>query len=120
HHIQFKQIEGIMGEYGVTFRHLLGILDEFYKKVGFTEIRFVPSYFPFTEPSVEIIAKHEKLGWIEMGGAGMFRPEVLKAVSVNFPVAAWGLGFDRLAMVALGIDDIRKLRTINLSELRGE
>jgi len=120
HHIQFKQIEGIMGDYGVTFRHLLGILDEFYKKVGFAEIKFVPSYFPFTEPSVEIVAKHEKLGWIEMGGAGMFRPEVLKAVGVDFQVAAWGLGFDRLAMIALGIDDIRKLRTIDLLELRGE
>lgn len=120
HHIQFKQIEGIMGDYGVTFRHLLGILGEFYEKVGFAEIRFVPSYFPFTEPSVEIVAKHEKLGWIEMGGAGMFRPEVLKAVGVDFPVAAWGLGFDRLAMVVLGVDDIRKLRTIDLLELRGE
>lgn len=120
HHIQFKQIEGIMGDYGVNFKHLLGILDEFYEKVGFAGIKFIPSYFPFTEPSVEIIANHETLGWIEMGGAGMFRPEVLKAVGVDFPVAAWGLGFDRLAMVTLGIDDIRKLRTIDLLELRGE
>jgi phenylalanyl-tRNA synthetase alpha chain len=67
---------------------------------------------------VEGFIKHPKLGWIEFVGAGMFRPEVLKPLGVGFPVAAWGIGIERLAMVALGVDDIRDLYTRRLDWLR--
>jgi phenylalanyl-tRNA synthetase alpha chain len=58
--------------------------------------------------------QHPVLGWVELGGAGLFRPEVTGALGINVPVMAWGLGLDRMAMVALGINDIRQLFTNNL------
>ena len=82
------------------------------------EIRLVPAYFPFTEPSVELMAKHPDLGWIELGGAGIFRPEMLKPLGVRVPVIAWGIGVDRLAMFKLGINDIRDLFSHDLKVLR--
>ncbi|RLG69124.1 phenylalanine--tRNA ligase subunit alpha [archaeon] len=118
HSIQFKQAEGIVGERGITLKELFGILEEFAKRLGFKEIKFVPSYFPFTEPSCEAMVYHPELGWIECLGAGIFRPEVLKPLEIDFPVLAWGIGIDRLAMAMLGINDIRKIRRPDLQELR--
>ena len=77
-------------------------------------MKFVPAYFPFTEPSVEVHMKHPTIGWVELGGAGIFRPEVTLPHGVTTPVIAWGLGLDRMAMVALGISDIRELFTNNV------
>ena len=77
------------------------------------------------EPSVEVHMKHPdpKIGWVELGGAGIFRPEVTEPHGITTPVIAWGLGLDRMAMVALGISDIRHLFTNNLphglKDLRG-
>ena len=85
---------------------------------GTAEIKLVPGYFPFTEPSVELFAKHPEMGWIELGGAGIFRPELTKPLGVNVPVIAWGLGIDRLGMFKLGIKDIRKLFSHELDFLR--
>jgi len=118
HMIEFCQLEGIIGDYGINIRHLLGILTEFANQLGFKEIKFKPSYFPFTEPSIEAYIKHPKLGWIECLGAGLFRPEVTKPLEIDFPVIAWAFGIDRLAMIKLGIDDIRELHTYNLKKLR--
>jgi phenylalanyl-tRNA synthetase alpha chain len=81
-------------------------------------VRYVPDYFPFTEPSVELQAKHPTLGWIELGGAGLFRPELTKPLGIDVPVIAWGLGVDRMAMVALGINDIRDLFSTDLDLIR--
>jgi phenylalanyl-tRNA synthetase alpha chain len=81
---------------------------------GAEEIKCVPAYFPFTEPSVEVHMKHPNLGWMELGGAGIFRPEVSESLGVKVPVIAWGLGLDRMAMVALQKNDIRHLFTNNL------
>jgi phenylalanyl-tRNA synthetase alpha chain len=83
-----------------------------------TEVKFLPAYFPFTEPSVEMHARHPKLGWIELGGAGLFRPEVTLPMGVDVPVIAWGLGLDRMAMVALGLHDIRDLFSSDLELVR--
>lgn len=115
----FFQIEGIVLGENINFRHLLGLLKQFAIEIaGATEYKFTPGYFPFTEPSVEMHLKHSRLGWIEGGGAGLFRPEVCKPLGVEVPVIAWGLGLDRMAMLALGIDDIRDLISSDLSRLR--
>jgi phenylalanyl-tRNA synthetase alpha chain len=119
HAVDFLQVEGIMLGEDVTFRKLLGLLRLFALEIARSEdLKFVPSYFPFTEPSVEVMMKHPTLGWTELGGAGIFRREVTDPMGVTVPVAAWGLGLDRMAMVALGIDDIRDLFTRNLNQLR--
>lgn len=118
HSMEFMQLEGIYGDHGVSLRHLLGIIEELASALGLGEVKFKPGYFPFTEPSVEGFIKHPKLGWVEFVGAGMFRPEVLKPLGVEFPVAAWGIGIERLAMIALGIDDIRELHSRRLDWLR--
>ena len=80
----------------------------------------MPDYFPFTEPSVELQAKHPTLGWIELGGAGLFRPELTNPLGVDVPVIAWGLGVDRMAMVSLGVSDIRDLFSTDLDYLRNQ
>lgn len=114
----FNQCEGIAGDKDMNFRHLLGILEAFTKAFGLETIKFKPGYFPFTEPSVEGFCLHPRLGWIECVGAGMFRPEVLKPFGIDFPVIAWGIGIDRIAMTSLGIDDIRLLYAKDLEFLR--
>ncbi len=115
----FTQIEGIVVEEGLNLRHLFGLLKLIAKEFADAEeVKIVPGYFPFTEPSAELFAKHPELGWIELGGAGIFRPEVTKPLGVNVPVIAWGLGIDRIAMFKLGIKDIRKLYSHDLEFLR--
>jgi phenylalanyl-tRNA synthetase alpha chain len=78
------------------------------------EVKATPGYYPFTEPSVEMAMLHPTLGWVELGGAGIFRPEVTHPFGIDVPVIAWGLGLDRMAMVALGVNDIRHLFTNHL------
>lgn len=116
----FNQIEGIVIEKNLNINHLFGLLKMFAKEFAETdEIKIVPGYFPFTEPSAELFAKHPKLGWIELGGAGIFRPEVVKPLlGKEISVLAWGLGIDRLGMFKLGIKDIRKLFSHDLKFLR--
>ncbi len=106
---EFHQCEGIVvGDVG--FSHLLGILKEFYRAMGFPKVRFRPAYFPYTEPSLEVeVFFEEKKKWLELGGAGIFRPEVTEPLGVKKPVLAWGLGLERLAMLRLGMSDIREL-----------
>jgi phenylalanyl-tRNA synthetase alpha chain len=115
HAPDFFQVEGIVVSEKTSFRHLLGLLRLFALEVARApEVKFVPAYFPFTEPSVELHMKHPRLGWVELGGAGIFRPEVTRPHGVTAPVIAWGLGLDRMAMSALGILDIRELFTNNV------
>ncbi len=116
----FYQVEGIVIEEGMNLKHLFGLLRMFAKEFAETEeIKLVPAYFPFTEPSVELMAKHPKLGWIELGGAGIFRPEMVVPLLGKFvPVLAWGIGIDRIAMFKLGIKDIRQLFSHDLEFLR--
>ncbi|MDI6887103.1 MAG: phenylalanine--tRNA ligase subunit alpha [Candidatus Thermoplasmatota archaeon] len=114
---EFTQIEGICMEEGTNLAMLLGILKEFYSKLGFENISFRPSYFPFTEPSLEVIIEFED-ELLEMGGAGIFRNEVTKTLGVKYPVLAWGLGLERLAMLKLGLKDIRNFYLSDLEWLR--
>lgn len=119
HAPDFFQVEGIVVDPDATFKSLLGLLEVFAKEIAMAkEIKFAPAYFPFTEPSVEVHMKHPKLGWMELGGAGIFRPEVCRPLGIDAPVLAWGLGTDRMAMVALGVSDIRDLCSSDLDYLR--
>jgi len=121
HGVEFIQTGGIVVAKDLNFRHLLGLLKEFvYEIAGIKEIKFIPDYYPFTEPSVQISGKHPELGWIELAGAGIFRPELTEPLGVKEPVIAWGFGFDRLAMSALKISDIRELFSRNLKWLRNQ
>ncbi len=115
---EFYQFDGIVMDKGLTFKNLLGIVVEFFKQLGIEKVMFKPGYFPFTEPSVEGYIYHPRIGWVECFGAGMFRPEVLKALGVKYPVAAWGMGLDRIAMILLGVNDIRMLYSQDIDYLR--
>jgi phenylalanyl-tRNA synthetase alpha chain len=119
HAPDFYQVEGIVLGADINFKTLLGLLKLFGQEIAKAgEFQFRPAYFPFTEPSVELHVKHPELGWMELGGAGIFRPEVTKPLGVDVPVIAWGLGLDRMAMVALGIQDIRDLFSRDLDFVR--
>ena len=119
HLIEFNQLDGFVTDKSINFRTLLGMLKLFAEEVaGAEEVKFFPDYYPFTEPSVQISAKHPQLGWVELGGAGIFRPEITETLGIDTPVMAWGLGIDRLAMFKLGIKDIRYLFSQDLKWLR--
>jgi phenylalanyl-tRNA synthetase alpha chain len=119
HAPDFNQVEGIVLGEDINFRTLLGLLKLFGQEIAKAkEFQFRPAYFPFTEPSVELHVKHPELGWMELGGAGIFRPEVTLPLGVDVPVIAWGLGLDRMAMIALGIQDIRDLFSRDLDFVR--
>ncbi len=120
HGFEFNQTEGIVIDMNANFRHLLGYLKEFFRRMGFEKIKFVPSYFPYTEPSVEIYVWHpERKIWLELGGAGIFRPEVVVPLLGEWiPVLAWGPGFDRTLMDYYEIKDLRELYENNLTKIR--
>ena len=107
----FTQIEGLVVDEGVTFGDLKGILidfleDFFNEKM---EVRFRPSYFPFTEPSAEVDIKFRKREWLEILGCGMVHPNVLKGCNIDikkFRGFAFGMGIERLAMLYYGVKDI--------------
>ena len=85
---------------------------------GAERVKFFTDYYPFTEPSAQMSARHPDMGWIEFAGAGIFREELTKPLGIDAPVIAWGLGIDRLAMFKLGIKDIRNLFSQDLEWLR--
>ena len=119
HLSDFYQTEGIVLGEDVNLRTLLGFLEMFAVEVaGATEVKYVPGYFPFTEPSVEVHIKHPVLGWFELGGSGIFRPEVTEPLGITVPVLAWGIGIDRMALMALGLNDLRELFSSDIESVR--
>lgn len=122
-HVFFHQIEGLYIAENVTFSDLFATMEEFWSKLFHKQVeaRFRPSYFPFVEPGVEVdikctscggagcrLCKHT--GWLEVAGAGMVHPEVLKNGGIDpekFSGYAWGMGLERLAMLLYGVKDIR-------------
>lgn len=119
HLSDFYQTEGIVLSEDVNLKTLLGLLEMFAVEVaGAADVKYVPGYFPFTEPSVEVHIKHPVLGWFELGGSGIFRPEVTEPLGVHVPVLAWGLGIDRMALMSLGLDDLRELFSPDLQSVR--
>ncbi len=118
HQAEFMQIDGIIIDEQATLAALFGTLEAFYKKMGAEEVRFRPSFFPYTEPSAEVFAKMGNLGWIEMCGSGVFRPEVTRPLGCEAPVLAWGGGVERIAMLRYGLEDMRKLYMADIDWLR--
>ena len=116
---EFHQIEGIIMEPGANLGMLVTTLKTFYEKMGYPEVRVRPAYFPYTEPSLEVEVKWRGK-WLELGGAGIFRPEVTEPLGIKDPVCAWGMGLERLAMLVLGLDDIRQLYISDLEWLRNQ
>ena len=127
HEAEFFQIEGLVVGPDITLAHLKGTLEHFFKELfkGSVEIRFRPSFFPFTEPSVEVDMRltapdaPEKLRgkWIEMMGAGMVHPSVLTNAGLDpnkYQGFAFGMGLDRLALLRWGIDDVRHMHSADL------
>ena len=106
----FTQVDGIVVEDGASLSHLVDFISEFYTRMGFKKIEIRPSFFPYTEPSLEVqVWLEERKEWVEMGGAGVFRKEVTAPLGCTAPVLAWGLGMERLAMINYNVDDLRKL-----------
>ncbi len=120
HLFEFYQIEGIVVDPNANLRHLIGYLKEFYKKMGFEKIRIKPSFFPYTSPSLEIaVWNPSKKEWIEVGGAGIFRPEVTKPLlGFECPVLAWGQGLERILVDYYKIKDLREIYGNDLKLLR--
>ena len=120
HLMEFDQCEGIVLGDKVNFKNLLGLLKQFAVKfTGTDKIKFKPGYFPFTEPSVEAaVWSKEQNKWLEILGAGIFRPEVTEPFGVKVPVLAWGIGIGRLFMIKNNISDIRQLYSQDIEYLR--
>lgn len=114
---EFIQVEGIVMEEDANLAMLVGLLKEFYSRMGIDDLRIRPGYFPYTEPSLEPEIFYND-NWMELGGAGIFRPEVTKPLGVEHPVLAWGLGLERLVMTILEMKDIRKLYVSDIDWLR--
>jgi len=120
HLFEFNQVEGIVVDPDVNFKHLVGYLKEFYHKMGYRDVRVRPAYFPYTEPSAEVdVLDPVHNEWIELGGSGIFRPELVKPLlGKDIPVLAWGLGFARIVPKYYNITDIRELYKNDLKKLR--
>src|ERR1035437_10091115 len=111
HEMQFYQVDGAMVGEDISIADMKGVLAHFYKKMlgDDVEIEFRPSFFPFTEPSIEVFAKF-KGKWLELGGSGMLHPNVLRNLGLDPTKVqgfAFGLGFDRIAMVKWSMQDER-------------
>lgn len=111
HLAEFFQTDGIVVGKDLSFKNLKGYLSEFFEKMGYEKFRLIPSYYPYTEMSVEVqVWDEEDEEWLGLGGAGMFRPEVVKPMlGFEAKVLAWGLGIPRIAFMAAGLSDIREL-----------
>lgn len=120
HLFEFYQVEGIVIDPHANLQHLKGYIREFYQKMGYEKIRMRPAHFPYTEPSLEIDVFHPiKKQWVELGGAGIFRPEVvIPLLGFDCPVLAWGQGMGRIIGEYWNITDIRDLYKNDLKQLR--
>jgi len=112
HLAEFHQIEGLVADYNLTLGNLIGMLYEFFNKLGIKDLRFKPAYNPYTEPSMEVFSFHPGLKkWIEIGNSGIFRPEMLIPMGLpeDVSVIAWGLSLERPTMIKYKLDNIRDL-----------
>ncbi len=114
---EFTQVDGIIIDAHANLASLLGTLATFYSRMGIEDVKMKPAFFPYTEPSVEVHIKWAGK-WMEMGGAGIFRPEVTEPFGCKVPVLAWGLGLERLAMARFGLSSIKELYQPRLDWLR--
>lgn len=117
HLAELHQIEGAVHSKDANVSTLKGLMRVFYQSLGFEDIKFVPSYYPYTEPSIDVTVKIRGKE-VELGGSGVFRPEVTKPLGLKEPVIAWGLGLERLAMIYYNLTDIREIYNSDLDWLR--
>lgn len=119
HLVEFNQIEGVVIGKNTNLRNLMGIQTEFYKRIGLDKVKFWPTFFPYTEPSLQSMVYNDRLKkWVELFGMGIFRPEVTKPLGITKPVLAWGGGIERIAMLKYGLDDVREFYNNDLRWLR--
>lgn len=123
HLAEFHQVEGIIMGKGLTISHLMGFMEEFFKKLGINKIKYKPAYNPYTEPSMEVFGYHEEMKkWMEIGNSGMFRPEML--LPMGYPedvrVIGWGISLERPVMIERKMNNIRDLvgHKVDLSFVR--
>jgi phenylalanyl-tRNA synthetase alpha chain len=117
----FHQVDGIIVDEQASLANLVGTLTAFYQKMGFPKVKVVPSFFPYTEPSAEVhLYLESRKDWVEMGGSGIFRPEVTLPVGIQDRVLAWGLGLERLAMFVHDVPSIGELFYATMPWLREE
>lgn len=110
HLVEFHQVEGVATAPGGSLRDLMGLQKEFYVKMGIKKVKFWPTFFPYTEPSLQSMIYNEKLEkWVELFGMGIFRPEVTGPLGIKNPVLAWGGGLERIAMLRFELEDVREL-----------
>lgn len=117
HLAELHQIEGAVHSKEANVATLKWLMRVFYESLGFKDIKFIPSYYPYTEPSIDVVVKI-KGKEVELGGSGVFRPEVTKPLGLKEPVIAWGLGLERLAMIYYNLSDIREIYNSDLDWLR--
>lgn len=120
HLFELTQVEGIVVDENANFKHLIGYLKEFFSKMGYEKVRVRPAFFPYTSCSAEVEVFHPvKEQWIELGGSGIFRPEVtVPLLGKDIPVLAWGLGLERTIVEYYNINDLRLLYKNDLKQLR--
>ncbi len=117
----FHQVDGIIVDKQASLATLVGTLSAFYRKMGFPKVTVTPSFFPYTEPSAEVhLYLESRKDWVEMGGSGLFRPEVTQPMGVDDRVLAWGLGLERLAMMTYNLKSIGDLFYATMPWLREE
>jgi len=120
HLFEFHQIDGIVIDPDANLKHLKAYIRQFFGKMGYSKIRIRPAYFPYTEPSLEVEVWHpHKKQWIELGGAGIFRPEVVvPLLGHDIPVLAWGLGLERIISEYYHLTDVRDLYKNDMKQLQ--
>ena len=103
HLAEFHQIEGFIADYDLGLAHLLGTVEQYFKRLGLEKLRFKPAYNPYTHPVTK--------KWIEIGNSGVFRPEMLLPMGLppNVNVIAWGFSLERPAMIHYHLSNIRDL-----------
>ncbi len=120
HLFEFHQVEGIVVDPKANLRQLIGYLREFYRKMGYPQVRVRPAFFPYTEPSLQVEVFHPvRKEWLELGGAGILRPEVvIPLLGKDIPVLAWGQGLERIILDYYKFQDIRDVYRNDLEQLR--
>ena len=119
HLVEFSQVEGVVTGSNVSLTDLMGLQTEFYKKLGIKRVKFWPTYFPYTEPSLQTMIFNDNLDrWVELFGMGIFRPQVTEPLGIINPVLAWGGGIERIAMLRFGLSDVREIYNNKLDWLR--
>lgn len=112
HLAEFHQIEGFVADRNIGLPQLIGVLRDFFARIGISKLRFKPAYNPYTEPSMEVFGFHPILKkWIEVGNSGVFRPEMLLPMGLpeDVTVIAWGIGCERWTALLYNIRMIKEL-----------